>query len=86
MFIKEKIIKYKDFENAKKLDISEAEYVITYEYSGKNKVIHLCQDDYGQCYFLCFIKDGKKEEISCGTYNFEYEDCIEYVFENILNV
>lgn len=35
-------------------------------------VIDIGIDDYGQCYFFEFPKNGKIEEVCCGSYNTGY--------------
>lgn len=41
-------------------------------------------DDYGQCYYFEYVdKNGELREVSCGSYNFNYEQEIKDYF-NIL--
>lgn len=36
-------------------------------------------DDYGQCYYFEYMKDGKMIERSCGTYNTDYMEEVVYM-------
>ena len=39
-------------------------------------------DDYGQCYYFEYLdKNGQLQEMSCGTYNFNYKREIESFFK-----
>lgn len=53
--------------------MKQEEYVKTIVVYGK--MVNVGMDDYGQQYFIEFVNDkGELEELSCGTYNFDYED------------
>lgn len=42
-------------------------------------LVNVFLDDYGQQYFYQYLdKNGKLQEISCGSYNFDYLSAIEY--------
>lgn len=87
MYNAEKVKKYKNNRKAIKLGISKDDYVESYKYDNDSKkIVHLCLDDYGQCFYLVFMINGHKQEVSCGTYNFCYEECIEFVFKEIFKV
>lgn len=58
--------------------MKKEEYVTTVVYNGH--LINVGIDDYGQQYFLEYLKDGKLEEVGCGAYNSEYMQEIEYLF------
>ena len=48
-----------------------------------NQIINVYIDDAGQSYLLEYIdKDGSMKEISCGSYNTDYNWCIEELFGN----
>lgn len=54
--------------------ISE-DFIKTIEIEGIK--VDIGQNDYGQCYYFEYEKDGQKFDISCGTYN---ADVISYIF------
>ena len=57
--------------------MKKEEYVETKVINGH--MVNIGLDDYGQCYFFEFVDpDGELREVSCGTYNFNYEEEIEY--------
>lgn len=45
-----------------------------------DKLISVGLDDYGQSYFFEWAEDGVLQTSSCGTYNTDYKQEIEYVF------
>jgi len=51
------------------------DFIRTIEIEGTK--VDIGQDDYGQCYYFEYEKDGQKLDISCGTYN---ADVIPYIF------
>ena len=47
-------------------------------------LVNIGIDDYGQCYYFEFLnKEGKLEEVSCGTYNLDYMEEIDYYMNHI---
>jgi len=58
------------------------DYIKTIKVNGYTVDIGL--DDYGQCYYFEYVdKNGKLQEVGCGSYNFNYEQEIKDYF-NIL--
>jgi hypothetical protein len=55
------------------------DYVTTILY--RDHEIDVFMDDYGQQYY--FNLDGR--DIGCGTYNFDYEDCVRYYVDEKLD-
>lgn len=48
------------------------------------KVVPIGIDDYGQCYYFEYVdKDGQLQEMTCGTYNFNWEKEISDFFKCI---
>ena len=87
MFDENKVTKIKAARKAYKLGMKKEEYVATFIYNGnKEQMVHLGMDDYGQCYFVMFEFENEIKEMGCGTYNFDYLDCVYYVFEYMLKV
>lgn len=84
MFQEEKLKQIKAANAAYELGMKEYEYVHTYVYD--DIMIHLGMDDYGQSYFIMFKLNNEIKELGCGTYNFDYLDCIYYVLENMYKV
>lgn len=50
--------------------MKQSEYIKTIVLDGK--MINIGLDDYGQCYFFEYVKDGTLKEVSCGTYCPDY--------------
>ena len=50
--------------------MKQNEYIKTIVLDGK--MINIGLDDYGQCYFFEYVKDGALKEVSCGTYCPDY--------------
>lgn len=48
------------------------------------QMVNIGMDDYGQCYYFEYIdKNGQLKEMSCGTYNFDYIEEIEYFMTHL---
>lgn len=45
-----------------------------------DKLINVGLDDYGQCYFIEWAEDNELKQESCGSYNLNYREYIEYKF------
>ena len=47
-------------------------------------LVNIGIDDYGQCFYFEYLgKDGELKEVSCGTYNLEYMDEIDYYMNHM---
>ena len=48
-----------------------------------DRMVNIGLDDYGQCYYFEYYDEEEKElkDVSCGTYNFNYEEEIEAYFK-----
>ena len=75
--------KAKSFKDKK--DMKDDEYVCTmYVDEFKDLMIHIGQDDYGQCYFVEFVENDEVKSYGCGTYNFDYEDTAIFFLEKMI--
>lgn len=46
------------------------------------QMVNIGQDDYGQCYYFEYVnEDGELEEMSCGSYNFNWEQEVRDYFD-----
>ena len=58
--------------------MNKEEFIATIKLNGK--IINVGLDDNGQCYFLEYVNDKKElVQISCGTYNTNYQWCAEEI-------
>ena len=60
--------------------MKKSEYITTVTVCGQSVKVGL--DDYGQCYFIEYKKDGKTITESCGSYNTDYMDYIYARFDS----
>lgn len=46
------------------------------------RMVNIGKDDYGQCYYFEYVNDkGQLQEVSCGTYNFNWEQEVQDYFD-----
>ena len=50
----------------------------------EDKLVVVGYDDAGQCYFIVYNEDGELKSESCGSFNEDYKEIIEYKFGNHL--
>ena len=75
--------KAKKYRNKTKM--KDEEYICTMLVEGmKDVMVHIGNDDYGQCYFVEFEDEGEVEAIGCGTYNFDYEDAAIFFLKRMI--
>ena len=58
--------------------MTDKEYVTSYVIG--DRLVNVGLDDYGQCYFIEWADNGELKQDSCGSYNHNYKEYIEYKF------
>ena len=69
-----------EMRSSRRKGMKKSEYITTVTVCGQSVKVGL--DDYGQCYFIEYKKDGKTITESCGSYNTDYMDYIYARFDS----
>lgn len=87
MEINNQIKYFKKSKRKIKSDPDYNDYVKSFIY--RDVEVDVFCDDYGQCYYVKFTINERLHEMSCGTYNFNYEqeamDMVDYYLRKTNN-